>query len=146
MNALVKPMQIASVSASINLTALRLDVWRAVAVAEICGFENQADRARYTSSPRGLAGAERPAADLLVDVAVSNGLVGEHVPTELIESIIRTAWSAMTVPAWATGEPVSFGVEGCALRHLTENIVLDIKIDAERPGSNHARLSAGHVR
>ena len=70
---------------AINLTALRLHVRQAVAVAKIAEFENQAYYLGHLVSG-GLLG-RTPAADLLVCVAESNGLVREH-GDDLIQSII----------------------------------------------------------
>jgi len=79
MNALVQ------VEPAINLTALRIDVRRAVAIAKIAEFENQAHRLGNIIA-MGLL-TRRIAADLLQDVAVSNGLVDAH-GGDLIQSII----------------------------------------------------------
>jgi hypothetical protein len=61
---------------AINLEALRLDVQRAIATAEIAEFENQAYRLGHIVGT-GLLGRSA-AADLLLDIATSNGLVHEH--------------------------------------------------------------------
>ena len=66
----------ASVCEAVNLTALRLDVCNAIATAKIAEFENQAYRLGHVLST-GLLG-RAVAADLLLDVATSNGLVHEH--------------------------------------------------------------------
>jgi len=69
----------AHVSASsdaINLTALQLDVRNAIATAKIAEFENQSHRLGHVIATGLLGRAE--AADLLLDVATSNGLVHEH--------------------------------------------------------------------
>jgi hypothetical protein len=70
---------------AINLTALRLDVRNAVATAKIAEFENQAYRLGHVITA-GLLG-RAPAADLLLSVAESNGLVHEH-GDDIIQSII----------------------------------------------------------
>ena len=63
-------------SDAINWTALRMDVRRAIATAKIAEFENQAFRLGHIIST-GLLG-RAAAAELLLDVAVGNGLVREH--------------------------------------------------------------------
>jgi hypothetical protein len=63
-------------SDAINLTALRLDVQSAIATAKIAEFENQAYRLGHVMATALLARAA--AADLLLDVATSHGLVHEH--------------------------------------------------------------------
>ena len=69
----------------LNLPALRQDVCRAVAVAKIAEFENQAYRLGHVVR-MGFLG--RPAAaDLLLDIATSNGLVAEQ-GDDVIQSII----------------------------------------------------------
>jgi hypothetical protein len=70
---------------AINLTALRLDVWQAVAISKIAEFENQAYRLGSVIVTGLLDRAS--AADLLLNVAESNGLVREH-GDDLIQSII----------------------------------------------------------
>lgn len=85
MNAHVKPKQSASLSEAINLTALRLDVRQAVAIAKIREFENQAYRLG-NAIVADLVG-RRNAADILLSVAESNGLVREH-GDDFIQSII----------------------------------------------------------
>jgi hypothetical protein len=79
MNALVQ------VEPAINLTALRTDVRRAVAIAKIAEFENQAYRLGNVIALDLIN--RRVAADLLLSVAVSNGLVDAH-GADLIQSII----------------------------------------------------------
>jgi hypothetical protein len=61
---------------TINLTALRLGVGQAVAIAKIAEFENQAYRLGNVIASDLLD--RKSAADLLLSVAESNGLVGEH--------------------------------------------------------------------
>jgi hypothetical protein len=61
---------------AINLTALRLDVRNAIATAKIAEFENQSFRLGHVIATGLLNRAA--AADLLLDVATSNGLVHEH--------------------------------------------------------------------
>jgi hypothetical protein len=73
------------VEPAINLTALRIDVRRAVAIAKIAAFEDQAHRLGNIIA-MGLL-TRRIAADLLQDVAVSNGLVDAH-GNDSIQSII----------------------------------------------------------
>lgn len=85
MNAHTKLTQSASVSEAINLTALRIDVRQAVAVAKIAEFENQAYRLGHVIATGLLT--RTPAADLLLSVAESNGLVREH-GDDFIQSII----------------------------------------------------------
>lgn len=70
---------------TINLTALRLDVRQAVALAKIAEFENQAYRLGHLMA----AGVidRTTAADLLLSIADSNGLVREH-GDDFIQSII----------------------------------------------------------
>ena len=63
-------------SDAINLTALRLDVRKAIATAKIAEFENQAHRLGHIIATDVLSRAT--AADLLVDVALCNGLLREH--------------------------------------------------------------------
>ena len=63
-------------SDAINLTALGLDVQNAIATAKIAEFENQAYRLGHIIAT-GLLG-RAAAADLLFDIATSNGLVHEH--------------------------------------------------------------------
>jgi hypothetical protein len=63
-------------SDAINVTALRLDVWNAVATAKIAEFENQSHRLGHIIAT-GLLG-RAAAGDLLLDVATSHGLVHEH--------------------------------------------------------------------
>jgi hypothetical protein len=70
---------------AVNLTALRLDVRQAVALAKIAEFENQAYRIGHVVRTGLLSRA--PAADLLLDVATSNGLVAEQ-GDDIIQSII----------------------------------------------------------
>jgi hypothetical protein len=84
MNAHVNDLQTATQEA-INLTALRMDVRQAVAVAKIREFENQAYRLGNVIAT-GLLDRKN-AADLLLCVAESNGLVREH-GDEFIQSII----------------------------------------------------------
>lgn len=79
MNALVQ------VEPAINLTALRINVRRVVAIAKIAAFEDQAHRLGNIIS-EGLL-TRRIAADLLQDVALSNGLIDMH-GADLIQSII----------------------------------------------------------
>ena len=61
---------------TINLKALRLDIWNAVATGKIAEFENQSYRLGHVVATGLLGRAD--AADLLLDVATSNGLVREH--------------------------------------------------------------------
>ena len=61
---------------AINLEALRLDVRNAIATAKIAEFENQAYRLGHVIAT-GLLD-RGGAADLLLDVATSHGLVHEH--------------------------------------------------------------------
>ena len=75
----------ASVCEAVNLTALRLDVCNAIATAKIAEFENQAYRLGHVLST-GLLG-RAAAADLLLDVATSNGLVRVQ-GDDVIQSII----------------------------------------------------------
>ena len=63
-------------SDAINLTALQLDVWNAIATAKIAEFENQSHRLGHVIAT-GLLGRVA-AADLLLDVATSHCLVHEH--------------------------------------------------------------------
>lgn len=63
-------------SDAINLTALRMDVRNAIATAKIAEFENQAFRLGHVIATGLLDRAA--AAELLLDVAVGNGLVREH--------------------------------------------------------------------
>jgi len=84
MNAHVQPLQSATVSEAINLTALRLDVRQAVAVAKIAEFENQAYRLGHVIATGILDRTN--AADLLLNVAESNGLV-QH-GDDFIQSLI----------------------------------------------------------
>lgn len=79
MNALVK------VEPAINLTALRIDVRRAVAIAKIAASEDQAHRLGNIIT-MGLLNRTL-AADLLLSVAQDNGLVDAH-GDDLIQSII----------------------------------------------------------
>jgi hypothetical protein len=81
MNAHVDPSQLET----INLQALRLEVRRAIATAEIAEFENQAYRLGQIIAT-GLLG-RAPAADLLLDVATANGLVRVQ-GDDVIQSII----------------------------------------------------------
>ena len=75
----------AHVQPTINLNALRLDVRQAVAIAKIAEFENQSYRLGNVIAT-GLLN-RTTAADLLIDVAESNGLVREH-GDDFIQSII----------------------------------------------------------
>jgi hypothetical protein len=75
----------ASVCEAVNLTALRLDVCNAIATAKIAEFENQAHRLGQVFAT-GLLD-RTAAADLLLDVATSNGLVHEH-GDDFIQQII----------------------------------------------------------
>jgi hypothetical protein len=68
--------QVATKIGAINLTALRLDVRQAVALAKITEFENQAYRLGHVIAT-GLLN-RTSAADLLLNVAECNGLVREH--------------------------------------------------------------------
>jgi hypothetical protein len=77
--------QIATKIEAINLTELRLDVRQAVAIAKIAEFENQAHRLGHVIAA-GLLN-RTSAADLLLNVAESNGLVHEH-GDDFIQSII----------------------------------------------------------
>jgi hypothetical protein len=61
---------------ALNIEALRLDVRSAIATAKIGEFENQAYRLGHVVGT-GLLG-RAAAADLLLDVATSHGLVHEH--------------------------------------------------------------------
>jgi hypothetical protein len=76
-------------SDAINLTALRLDIQSAIATAKIAEFENQAYRLGHIIAT-GILGR---AADLLLDVATSNGLVLEHgddfIQTIMAEGLSR---------------------------------------------------------
>jgi hypothetical protein len=72
-------------SDAINLTALRMDVRNAIATAKIAEFENQAYRLGHVIAT-GLLG-RAAAAELLLDVAVGNGLVREH-GDEFIQQIM----------------------------------------------------------
>jgi hypothetical protein len=84
MNAYVNASQLAT-HKTINLQALRLAVRQAIATAEIAEFENQAYRLGHVIATGLLS--RTSAADLLLDVATSNGLVlvqGDDV----IQSII----------------------------------------------------------
>jgi len=63
-------------SDAINLTALRLNVRNAIATAKIAEFENQSHRVGHIIAT-GLLG-RAAAADLLLDIATSNGVVHEH--------------------------------------------------------------------
>ncbi len=67
---------VSATSNAINLTALRLDVQRAIAAGKIAEFENQSYRLGHIIATGLLRRAD--AADLLLDVATSNGLVREH--------------------------------------------------------------------
>jgi hypothetical protein len=84
MNAHVNALHIATHEA-INLTALRVDVRQAVSIAKIREFENQAYRLGNVIAT-GLLDRKN-AADLLLCVAESNGLVREQ-GDDLIQSII----------------------------------------------------------
>jgi hypothetical protein len=75
----------AHVQPAINLTALRVDVRQAVAIAKIAEFENQAYRLGNVIASDLLD--KKNAADLLLSVAESNGLVREH-GDDIIQSII----------------------------------------------------------
>jgi hypothetical protein len=70
---------------AINLTALQLDVRNAIATAKIAEFENQSFRLGHVIAT-GLLN-RNAAADLLLDVATSNGLVREH-GDDLIQKIM----------------------------------------------------------
>lgn len=70
---------------AINLQALRLDVRQAIATAEIAEFENQAYRLGHIIVTGILERAR--AADLLLDIATSNGLVRVQ-GDDVIQSII----------------------------------------------------------
>jgi hypothetical protein len=86
MNAPVRRLsQVSTNIEAINLQALRLDVRQAIATAEIAEFENQAYRLGLII-PTGLLG-RAVAADLLLDVATSNGLVRLQ-GDDVIQSII----------------------------------------------------------
>ena len=77
-------------SDAINLTALGLDVRNAIAAAKIAEFENQAYRLGHVIAT-GLLG-RAAAADLLLEVAVSNGLVAEH-GDDFIQTIMAEGFS-----------------------------------------------------
>lgn len=77
-------------SDAINLTALRLDVQNAIATAKIAEFENQAYRLGHVIATGLLNRAA--GADLLLEVAVSNGLVAEH-GDDLIQTIMAEGFS-----------------------------------------------------
>lgn len=74
-----------AVPEAVNLQALRLDVRRAIATAEIAEFENQAYRLGHVIATGLLSRAS--AADLLLDVATGNGLV-QMQGDDVIQSII----------------------------------------------------------
>jgi hypothetical protein len=78
-------------SDAINLTALRLEIQTAIATAKIAEFENQAYRLGHIIAT-GILG-RAAAADLLLDVATSNGLVLEHgddfIQTIMAEGLSR---------------------------------------------------------
>jgi hypothetical protein len=82
MNAIDQPSQLDD---ALNLTALRIEVRRAVAIAGIREFENQAYRVGNVIAT-GLLERNK-AADLLLDVAQGNGLVRTH-GDDIIQSII----------------------------------------------------------
>jgi hypothetical protein len=84
MNAHVDARQLAA-HETINLVALRLDVRQAIATAELAEFENQAYRLGHVIATGLLSRAV--AADLLLDVACSNGLV-QVQGDDVIQSII----------------------------------------------------------
>jgi hypothetical protein len=86
MNAHVDASHIATHEA-INLQALRLDVRQAIATAEIAEFESQAYRLGHVIATGLLSRAS--AADLLLDVATSNGLV-QVQGDDIIQSIIAS--------------------------------------------------------
>jgi hypothetical protein len=69
----------------LNLPALSQDIRRAVAVAKIAEFENQAYRLGHVVRMGFLEIVE--AADLLLEIATSNGLVAEQ-GDDIIQSII----------------------------------------------------------
>ena len=73
---------------ALNIEALRLDVRNAIATAKIAEFENQAYRLGHITAT-GLLG-RAAAADLLLDVAVANGLVHEH-GGDCIQAIMSAA-------------------------------------------------------
>jgi hypothetical protein len=75
----------------LNLPALRRDVMRAVATAKIGEFENQAYRLGQIITTGVLGRAD--AADLLLSISESNGLVHEHGDT-VIQSIIAAGLEA----------------------------------------------------
>jgi len=78
-------LQSATKLEAINLTALRLDVRKAVALAKIAEFENQTYRLGHIIA-MGLIDCAS-AADILMSVAESNALVREH-GDDFIQSII----------------------------------------------------------
>jgi hypothetical protein len=82
-------------SDAINLTALRLEVRNAIATAKIAEFGNQACRLGHLIAT-GLLGPAA-AADLLLDVATSNGLVHEH-GNDFIQTIMAEGLS------WASSQ------------------------------------------
>ena len=68
-----------------DISALLLDVKRAIATAKMAEFERQAYRVGNIVST-GLLG-RAIAADVLLDAAVSNGLVGEH-RDDIVQALI----------------------------------------------------------
>jgi Trk K+ transport system NAD-binding subunit len=78
-----------------DISALLLDVKRAIATAKMAEFERQADRIGEIVST-GLLGRTM-AADALLDVAVSNGLVFEH-GDHIVQALIAKGFGSGARP------------------------------------------------
>ena len=78
-----------------DLSALLLDVKRMIAIAKMAEFERQAYRVGEIVS-NGLLGRAM-AADVLLDAAVSNGLVSEH-GNEIVQALIAKGFGSEAQP------------------------------------------------
>jgi hypothetical protein len=78
-----------------DIIALLLDVKRSIATAKMAEFERQACRVGDIIS-RGLLGRAM-AADMLLDAAVTNGLVSEH-GEDLVQALIAKGFGSGAGP------------------------------------------------
>jgi hypothetical protein len=86
------PSQLAPQVDAINVQILRLDVQRAISTAKIAEFVRQAFRVGGT----GLL-SRAVAADVLLDAAVSNGLVREH-GDDIVQALIAKGFGSGVRP------------------------------------------------
>ena len=78
-----------------HITPLRLNVARAIATAKLAEFQRQSSRVGDIVST-GLLGRAM-AADLLLDVAISNGLVCEH-GDDIVQALIARGFGRGAQP------------------------------------------------